>query len=90
MRGWAGMGLAVLAGGVWFAATAGDDVRYVRTPAKRLVEMVSRHARAEPVATELGGTLTFPTLGISLWRMVVDNTPRFESVLVSAPKRPRS
>ena len=67
-----------------------DGVDVFETPAKRLVELVSRHARADPVATEMGGTLTFPTLGISLWRMVVDATPRFESVLVSAPKRARS
>lgn len=67
---------------------AGVDV--FRTPAKRLVDVVSRRARAKPVVTEAGSTLTFPALGIALWRIVVEDTPYFETVVGDPPKRPRS
>ena len=67
-----------------------EGVDVFRTPAKRLVEVVSRRAGAKPVVTEAGSTLTFPALGIALWRMVVEDTPYFETVVVDPPKRPRS
>lgn len=67
-----------------------DGVDVFRTPAKRLVEVVSRRAKAKPVVTEAGSTLTFPALGIGLWRMVVEDTPYFETVGVDPPQRPRS
>lgn len=67
-----------------------DGVDVFRTPARRLVEVVSRRARAKPVVTEAGSTLTFPALGIALWRMVVEDAPYFETVVVDPPKRDRS
>lgn len=70
------------------ALYGGVDV--FRTPAERLVEVVSRRAGAKPVVTEFGSTVTFPALGIVLWREVVEETPYFETVGVDPPKRPRS
>ena len=67
-----------------------DGVDVFRTPAKRLVEVVSRRARAKPVVTEFGSTVTFPALGIALWREIVEDTPYFETVVVDPPKRARS
>ena len=70
------------------ALYAGVDV--FRTPAKRLVEVVSRRAKAQPVIEEGGGAVEFPALGVGLWREVVEGTPYFETVGVDPPKRPRS
>ena len=67
-----------------------DAVDVFRTPAKRLVEVVSRRTRAKPVVREFGSTVEFPALGIGLWREVVEETPYFETVGVDPPKRPRS
>jgi hypothetical protein len=64
-----------------------DGLDVFRTPAKRLVEVVSRNAKAGPVVAEAGSTVTFPALGIVMWREVVEDTPYFETVGVDAPKR---
>lgn len=58
-----------------------------RTPASKLVEIVSREARLDPDGEEPGATFDFPSIGLSLWREVEEETPYFETVSVSRAKR---
>lgn len=68
-----------------FVARYGD-VDVFRTPAPQLVEVVSRKADPDTSAEEHGAAFTFPAIGISLGRASTEDTPFFETVLVSSPK----
>jgi len=68
-----------------FVARYGDlDV--FRTPAFKLVDVVSRDAEPDTTAEEHGAAFTFPTIGLSLWRASTEDTPFFETALVFKPK----
>jgi hypothetical protein len=59
-----------------------------RTPASELVAVVSRDAPSDPAASEDPGvTFEFPSIGLSLWRQTDEQTPFFETVYVSRPRR---
>ena len=64
-----------------------DGVDVFRTPATKLVEVVSRKAAPDLEAAEDPGiTFEFPTLGLSLWRQTDEEGPFFETVYVSRPR----
>jgi len=75
-----------IAGRPPFAARLGD-VDVFRTPATHLVRIVSRVAPTDPHGEDPGVTFEFPTIGLDLWREGIEDTPYFETVYVSRPRR---
>ena len=63
------------------------NVDVFRTPASKLVNVVSQDADADSTAEDHGVAFTFPNIGLSLWREATEDTRFFETVLVSKPKR---
>ncbi len=69
-----------------FVALYGD-VDVFRTPASKLVDVVSRAGDPDTAAEDHGVAFTFPTIGISFWREATEGTPFFETVFLNRSKR---